>query len=145
MESEKYFIYIQDRLREINNYLTYRPRVKTPLGIGTIIIDQNCYRIEYDNGKLENLVKSLRFWQDDFKLIVRELSDLTKEITHNGETFVPIEKLSEKCRMQHELFELQNTIDLKALDYLKLLQWHFDIHGLIERNLAVNLNDLPNE
>jgi len=82
---------------------------------------------------------------DNFIPHLRPLSDLTKSITHNGETFVPIEKLSEKCRMQHELFGLQNTIDLKALDYLKLLQWHFDIHGLIERNLAVNLNDLPNE
>ena len=41
----------------------------------------------------------LMLWEDnyydEFKPIVRPLSDLTKEITHNGENFVPIVKIAE--------------------------------------------------
>lgn len=87
------FLYIQERLNKINNYIAYKPRVKTPLGIGTVIIDQNCYRIQYDNGKFENLVKSIRFWKDDFKILLLPLEYLTKEIEVNGEKFVPIKEL----------------------------------------------------
>lgn len=79
----KSFIYIKDRLASINNYIAYSPRVSTPLGFGTIIIDQASYRIIYDNGRIENLVKSLRQWKDDLKLVLKPISDLYKEI--NGE------------------------------------------------------------
>lgn len=175
------FIYIQQRLSKINGYLTHKLRVKTPLGFGTIIIDQNCYRIEYDNGKFENLIKSLRFWQEDFKLVLLNLSDLTKEIEVNGEKFVPIIELfqiafggsytnkdvlikyddskiyistsiSKLCFYPKikgfEFFEMDFDGDdcSPALNQLtlfeKLYEWHFDIHGLIENGLAIDINTL---
>ena len=73
---------------------------------------------------------------ENIKPLLLPLSMLNQEIEVNGEKFFPIEKLSEKCRMHQELFGLQNTIDLRVVDYLKLLEWHFDIHGLIEKGFA---------
>ena len=104
-KKQETFLYVQKRLSQINNYITFKPRVKTPIGFGTVIIDQNCYRIEYNNGKFENLVKSIRFWGDEFKLVLLSLSDLTKEIEVNGEKFVPIEKLRE---LYFETTEIDN-------------------------------------
>ena len=101
------FLQIQSRLKRINPYITEGVRIITPKGTGVIIIDQNCYRIQYDNGKLENLVKSVRFWGKDFKLCLRSLSDLTKEIEHKGEVFVPIV----------ELAKIAEGSDIKILDY----------------------------
>jgi len=139
------------------------------LGYGTIIIDQNCYRIQYDNGKLENLIKSIRFWKDDFKLLLLNLSDLTKEIDINGEKFVPIGKLKnggtnineyrylewkgysaidneehetsydEKTKSFLQFYRGESRMCTKQHEKLeKLLEWHFDIHGLIEKGLAID-------
>lgn len=85
------------------------------------------------------------FLRCKIKPILRPLSDLTKEIEIGGMKFIPIELLSEKCRMQQELFGLQNTIDLKVVDYFKLLEWHFDVFGLIEKDLAIDINTLKDE
>jgi len=85
------------------------------------------------------------------KPLLRPLSDLTKEITHNGETFVPIEWLKENKNV-----ELLNgvypdgtkrvwndrtmTTNIRFFEYCiveKLIEWHFDIFGLIPKNLAL--------
>lgn len=144
------YLYVENRLRHINQYLSYKLRVKTPLGFGYIIIDQNNYRVEYDNGKYENLVKSLRFWKNDFKLILHNLSDLTKEIEVNGEKFVPIDYLVDKMKLTigglskfgitQRILNEPFTIDYWAFE--RLISWHFDVFGLIEKNLAIDINTL---
>ena len=142
------FIYIQNRLLKINPYLTYKLRCKTPLGYGTIIIDQSCYRIEYDNGKFENLIKAIRFWQDDFKMIFRTLSDLTKEIEVNGEKFVPrtkmglIHDISGNNILNYRTGDRINILSLPYYQIDQLFEWHFDIFGLIEQGLAIDINTL---
>jgi hypothetical protein len=139
------YLYIKDRLSKINPYLDKDILVSTPIGIGKVIIDQNCYRIEYKNGKIENLIKSIRFWQHDFKLILLNLSDLTKEITHNGETFVPIENIAIYSTTNQGLAYLIEQIRtgfIEVIVFNKLLEWHFDVFGLIENNLAIDLNTL---
>jgi hypothetical protein len=78
-----------------------------------------------------------------FKLLLRPLSDLTKEIEHNGERFVPIERLSERCELQHKLFGIQNTLDLRVVDYQKLLEWHFDVFSLLDSGDALPLTAPP--
>jgi len=140
------FLYIQKRLSQINNYITHRPRVKTPLGFGTIIIDQNCYRIKYDNGKFENLVKSLRFWKDDLNLILLGMDSLTKEIEVNGERFIPIFELKSQCgiiieRELDNLLKYKNCGDMPYWVIKKLYEWHFDIYGLIPE-LAIDKNTI---
>lgn len=85
----------------------------------------------FDYGKNESL--------DTIKLILRPLSDLTKEITHNGETFVPYEKLnlcySDVCNFLNEDLWIGQWWDYEKV--CKLLEWHFDTFGLIENNLAI--------
>jgi hypothetical protein len=152
------FLYIQERLQKINPYITYRPRVKTPIGLGTIIIDQNCYRIEYDNGKFENLVKSLRFWQDDFRLIVHNLSYLTKEIEVNGEKFIPSVKLKDDLMREwsdtldseydemmfwnYSEWETERVLQLPYVFVQKFFEWNLDVYGLIKAGLAIDINTL---
>lgn len=107
---------------------------------------------------------------DSAKPILRPLSDLTKEIEHNGERFYPIGKLHNssyrrlgtKCKGQYEVNEMISgvlttkkssfsqgvAIDIKRPDNNKqwiinyLLKWHFDVFGLLDKNLAINLNEV---
>lgn len=71
------------------------------------------------------------------KPILRPMSDLTKEITHEGERFVPLLALDKlNC------FPISNTD--KALRYYdKLNEWMFDYRNLISAGLAIDVNTLP--
>ena len=82
-----------------------------------------------------------------FKPILFLLSSLTKEITINGETFVPIYKIYEFEQWDtDELEEIINdgTIegiysDLDLITYSqteRLFEWKIDVFGLIEAGLA---------
>lgn len=63
------------------------------------------------------------------KLIVRSLSDLTKEITHNGETFVPMEKLcNDFCGRTPCNAEFGTTKILMHADNGSALKWWFVYH-----------------
>mgnify|MGYP003609910729 CR=1 FL=1 len=84
---------------------------------------------------------------EEMKPILRPLSDLTKEIEHNGEKFVfsdiyfsnsKIEKLQDKslCLFENPL----NEIDYNSVQ--TLIKYHFDIFGLIEKGLAIDINTL---
>src|SRR5690606_29154858 len=88
----------------------------------------------------------------DFKLLLRPLSDLTKEIEHNEEKFVPEKELS---KIDGEFYlEYDENIYLKDLSNLnllevtrgltlinKLFEWHFDVFKLIGTH-AINLNEV---
>jgi hypothetical protein len=91
-----------------------------------------------------------------YKVLVRPLSDLDKEIEINGERFIPIEKLrsifSDRLQFDSDGFynhELRSVVNnggdkpfpfnqLEAYRYL--FKWHFDVDGLIEKGLAYNIN-----
>jgi hypothetical protein len=102
-------------------------------------------------------------WSDifDIKPILRPLSDLTKEIEINGKKFVPNYILNNSFRagskdlmpykytgynveLNIETENYSQTIDLfdGFLIVQKLLEWHFDIYGLIEPGLAIDINTL---
>lgn len=94
---------------------------------------------------------------------LRPLSDLTKEIEVNGKKFVPTKHL-EKLFLMEGLLEWKTTeygwtgftdnknnnipvyMDNTIIDecslgvYNKLIKWHFDVFGLIEAGLAIDLN-----
>ena len=109
------------------------------------------------------------YYYDEVKLILRPLSDLTKEIEHNGEKFVPIIELFKIEWPNHAKayfwdwdFEIvQNwvkvsntgtakstTVNLQQISknefwlIQKLLSWHFDVFGLIDKGLAVSIHDV---
>jgi len=92
------------------------------------------------------------------KPILRPLSDLTKEIEVDGEKFVPINLLKKefnKTLCPYLFFDGTISLDIDTENYSqtidlfegylitqKLLEWHFDIYGLIENNLAIDINTL---
>ena len=78
---------------------------------------------------------STNCFYNEIKPILRPLSDLTKEIEVNGERFVPNYWFG---RSLH----LQSILDEKFHIVQKLIQWHFDVFGLIEENLAIDINTL---
>lgn len=83
--------------------------------------------------------------------ILRPLSDLTKEIEHNGEIICPCEILftdysqndGATCGDQAELLiDLNLDMILSYFEWQKLFEWHFDVFGLIEKGLAIDINTL---
>jgi hypothetical protein len=87
---------------------------------------------------------------DDITPILRPLSDLTKEIEVNGEKFVPIDKLIDdlglkmgglsKFGMHMCIIRYYKNVDYWAIQ--KLFEWHFDLFGLIDTGLAVDINKI---
>jgi hypothetical protein len=116
---------------------------------------------------------------NDYKPILHPLSDLTKEIEHNGEKFVPIVELAKiaysklhwKCGIEGDKCFLYSQRGNKEYQFLycqseqsfstlsiprndtkyvpyclqlfqKLIEWKFDIAGLIEKGEAIDVNSL---
>jgi len=80
---------------------------------------------------------------DDFKPILRPLSDLTKEIEVDGVKFVPIDRIA-IYGSEYYLIEQIKIGMLEVIVWQMLLEWHFDIYGLIEADLAIDINTLNN-
>lgn len=100
------------------------------------------------------------------KLILRPLSDLTKEIEVNGEKFVPIDVIKDEfleCDIliygdagygwiglynDNTLIPFYMECDMEIMPEIHyrivtfLAKWHFDIHGLISKGLAIDINTL---
>lgn len=93
---------------------------------------------------------------NNFKPILRPLSDLTKPIQHNGEEFVPLMLLFSCSVKEEEAFEIYGTVpeywsvimktdiknDLEYRFMLRLFEWRFDVFSLIEKGLAIDVNTL---
>lgn len=80
---------------------------------------------------------------DKLKPILRPLSDLIKQIEHEGEKFVPIEKLRNTSGIYDTNLGVQIYLDeLRTESFLKLIEWHFDVAGLIEKGEAIDVNYL---
>ena len=110
------------------------------------------------NARLVDLIAGKPYEQ--YKPILRPLSDLTKEIEVNGEKFVPIyffelgDDFNESVDYGKGNIKLIgllkdmakfNFIDIDYMQYgvlNKLFEWHFDVFGLIKNNLAIDINTL---
>lgn len=82
------------------------------------------------------------------KPIFRLLSDLTKEIEHNGEKFIPIDKIFIGHKEEQPMPQfmeytykcakgLVHPVHLQYWITENLFKWHFDVFGLIEAGLAI--------
>ena len=100
----------------------------------------------------ENFIK-----EESHKLILHPLSDLTKEIEHKREKFVPIEKLREIiggswCSVYERAVEimqewyidtLKDKIKYLPFEFIQLfISWHFDVADLISKGEAIDVNTL---
>lgn len=108
----------------------------------------------------------------DYHPILHPLSDLTKEIEHKGERFVPIVELAKISYPEryvslyvyrdgiiraeidfedyyvHLYFDGKDFVSDSSIQnqfklFQKLIEWHFDIAGLIEKGEAIDVNTLP--
>lgn len=80
----------------------------------------------------------------EMRLILRPLSQLTEQITHNGETFVPMDRIKSEMPYSIEIM-LSSVSEINPNDtpygiVTRCLSWHFDVFGLIEAGLAVSMN-----
>jgi hypothetical protein len=76
-----------------------------------------------------------------FKPILRPLSQLTEEINQDNQCFTPIDTLDMDF-FNAVYLDSNKGLDLSKVSYLdvvRLLSWHFDVFGLIEQGLAVEL------
>ena len=76
------------------------------------------------------------------KPILRPLSDLTEEIVVNGDDFIPKNKMTRLTRQAIEHNGFDDWRWFSYMDIEKLISWHFDIFGLIDKGLAINKNEL---
>ena len=81
--------------------------------------------------------------------MLRPLSLLSDEIEHNGERFVPIDWLEDKyytLSLHKECERLMEDDGHKWFNHISyllashLLEWHFDVFGLIPAGLATELS-----
>lgn len=95
---------------------------------------------------------------DTYRAVLRPMSDLTEEITHRGEKFVPMVELGECANVEVEVADFEFKRD-KVVDVLfhnilsgerssiiifdKFHEWMFDYRGLISAGLAIDVNTLP--
>lgn len=82
------------------------------------------------------------FCSDEFKPILRPMTDLTNEIEVNGEKFMPIEKMSPAPNFFNVEFLQKTPLACSYEVVQKLLEWHFDVFGLIAEGLAVDMNEI---
>ena len=141
-------------LKHIATYFPYKVRVigvKKKYNIDTII---DKVKIVWNSGVtadyfyMEDYIGIL-FTEIDIKLVLRPLSDISNIIEHNCEKFRPFDVLAKRA----EEYVSEKDIQKKAISELlgnysqveKLIEWHFDIYGLIEKGLAIDFNKLNKE
>jgi len=93
------------------------------------------------NGLTEDEVYNNSHGYMDFqhiKPILRTLSDINKKCDDFG--FVPKDIFNWNDGNNDDYECILEWISI--LDYNKLLEWHFDVHGLIEKGLAIDINTL---
>lgn len=106
-------------------------------------IKSNSYSVPYVQGSRDS--DYFRF--EKIKPLLRPLSDLYKEMEHEGERFVPAENLFNQYELKFgdngdfylDYYSIGET-DSPWTGYgiiQQLLEWHFDVFGLIDRGMSV--------
>lgn len=117
-------------LRTFNSEIMIMNGISLPNTIEALEIDnlQICALLAFGNCEID--------LDEEFKPLLLPLSALTEEIEVNKKKFVPSDVLNTDFtalmnQKEDIMFGQYNKV-------LELLQWHFDIHGLIERGLAID-------
>ncbi len=117
-------------------------------------------KVEKLNGNIVTMTTPfIDYCLKETKPILRPLSDLTKEIEHNGEKFKPVQWFrkhnhwlswalinSELIGGAYDIeenkgwaFDTHNRKTVQDMVFItnKLFEWHFDVFGLIPKGLAI--------
>lgn len=86
----------------------------------------------------------INIWSRNIKPILRPLSDLTKEIEHKGDRFIPIIEYSYLRFKEIANYKGgQNTMKfIQVREQDLLFELKFDVFGLIDAGLAIDINTL---
>lgn len=129
-------------LKHASAYLPYGLQILNRLGVTKTMVSLSPITINLNSDELSMEAD----WEyiKDIKPILRNLSDLTKEIEHNGEKFVPIDYfLGEDSDLVYNACLIHNDFSYLPYNLVQLLlEWHFDIFALIEKGLAIDINTL---
>lgn len=151
-------------LKHLAPYLPYGLMVQLSQK-GIFNLDEEFPQPHNEICEITNILKCNNEWQveisevagdDSFGLIdldeiiplLLPMSSLYTKITHNGKTFIPQKELdwgswndeigyivsSEYGENPRVAINVLDFID----DYYKLLEWHFDVFGLIDKGLALD-------
>lgn len=133
-------------LKDIAAYLPYKPKFvseyfSTPHDIDSINFAEKMAEFSNLDGYTQKEI-------GEAHLLLRPMSDLTKEITHRGETFVPMGRLKlidSDVQFNYGKLYSQRGYVLEWIVSIidKLAEWMFDYRGLIPAGLAVDVNTLP--
>jgi hypothetical protein len=124
-------------LKHLAPYLPYGLKIRNGNNNYTLVANANLYETD---GFVS--IGSIREGID--KPILRPLPDLIKVIQHNKEEFIPS---IEYHYIKDELEEL-SSLDCSYIRYARynvvsiLFELHFDVFGLIEKGLAIDINSL---
>lgn len=138
-------------LKHLTPYLPYELKGKEyPDGamyeLLSLSMDKFSWRPFYESGEFGRLPHRI-----DCKPILHPLSDLTKEIEVDGEKFVPAKIVEEKFIERFKVKSIGDGWADNLTEYLRsypygmielLIKWHFDVFGLIESGLAIDINTL---
>ena len=124
-------------------YLSYALQIKVENGIDNGIFELQPVMLTIQDHEGVNKFDKW-FVQYESKPLLRPLSDLTKEIEHNGEKFKPINRIplpkSRPTYLQDLLRLGEGEKDFRTFEYQTielLFEWHFDVFGLIPKGLAI--------
>lgn len=135
-------------LKHIAPYLPYGLRIHVLNDIDNVYETETLKGLTNDGFETE--YGHYEFGHKD-KPILRPLSDLTKEIDHNGERFVPIDRLQTEtnwCDAYDEWLDCTHGMNDRMIETCpyeisqNLFEWHFDVFSLIDSGLAVSINEI---
>lgn len=144
----------QTAFEQMSSYFPYFPRYRKGHYYlkdqkGLIRLDNTINTLNSGCNDCIGRIEEERGKNFELYLILRPLIDLSNEILHDGKKFVPInENLKHYPEIGSIVPEefirvLKNPIhegDMPMSHYSKFIEWHFDIFGLIEKGLAIDLN-----
>lgn len=136
-------------IAQVGPYLPYAVKIKT----GANVIRELVVDIPKDEEIKKYVPIQYVINGMGHSLILRPMSDLTKEIEHNEEKFIPVSFMLEEFG-DTETFEfyllqlITDHLNHKRFPYQiidLIISWHFDVFGLIEKGLAIDINKLESE
>lgn len=99
----------------------------------------SCYIDDSKHGDYQNS------WIEGVYPILHPLTDLTKPIEHKGEMLTLSEMLElapNGISLNHYILMIQKKY-ISVMEFMILIEHHFDVAGLIEKGEAIDVNTLP--
>lgn len=140
------------QLQELSYYLPHVIECVAYDGFRGVLMQLTLKEIDFDfQVKLADGNNFQWSFLEGVKPILRPLSDLKTEINHNEEILIPVNWINENFIGAKYDDDIKTIFRFKTYSHLpfdlfhKLLEWHFDVFGLIGKGLAVDINTLSVE